>query len=346
MIKTLTSWRALFAIVIVCYHFMMRWTVELGFMGVVFFFMVSGFLTVLHHNAGRDTCYTRGFYSRRLGRIVPLHWLVLAMIIALDLTRVHSLHYGPDLPLHVMLLQSWIPRLDSVYNYSIHSWFLSTMLACVIATPLLLKAMCHSRLWATWTAIAVACTALIIIDYSAGDNIVALTHVHPLARIIDYATGMALAMSIPRLSDKVQHLSFAKATVIELAILAIIVLFITLHATCENVLGKLLFAPLWWIPVAAIITGCTLLNHHEGALGRILTCKPLVWLGTISFEIYILQKPANLIFCYLVAPLCGHYGWLVYDYSFEGTLPVLLLLACAVHRWFTKPVSRLANRMA
>ena len=82
------------------------------------------------------------------------------------------------------------------------------------------------------------------------------------------------------------------------------------------------------------------------------------WLGNISFEIFMLQGIAALVYNYWVAPVLAHIGLQrVYDYvaadllgaSAPGLivwliLPIDILLAWGVNRLFTRPVARLLRR--
>ena len=114
-------------------------------------------------------------------------------------------------------------------------------------------------------------------------------------------------------------------------------------------------AVLWWLPIAAILVVSLLYDKREGFIGRILASRPLQWLGDISFEIFMLQGIAALIYNYWLDPVLSHIGvqnvynevsadllgadapglivWLI--------LPIDILLAWAVNRLFTRPVTRL-----
>lgn len=339
MIKTLTSWRGIFALCIVCFHFEMLEFAQMTYCGVLFFFMVSGFLTALYPHK------LQGFYRRRLWRIFPLHWLTLAGMIVLDLALMHKFKYGWDLALHVTLLQSWSPSTAIHYGYSIHSWFLSSLLACIIATPLLMRWIEKSSLRQIWIVSVLACTVLIVVCYLIEDPWFSYTYICPVTRIIDYTLGMALATTITRLDlrQKMEHISLANASLLELMTLAVGAAFIVLHLGNHPVTTKLENAPLWWIPAMLLITTCTLLNGHEGLIGKILTSKILFWLGSISFEIYILQKLVNNTFIYVVAPIFGHYGIIVYEQSLFFCLPLIIVTSWIVHQLFTKPIAKLMN---
>lgn len=345
MIKVLTSWRGIFALCIVCFHFGIHEFDQMTLAGVTFFFMTSGFLCAMHYDKDINA---KQFYKRRLWRIFPLHLLVLALMIILDLSRIHGFTYGWDLPFHIALLQSWSSSPEVHYNYSIHSWFLSSLLFCVMLTPLLLRWARKLSLTIMWIILSVVAIALITLDLSSKiccDNLLNYTYVCPLTRIIDYSIGIALFFTIERLQwhEKMQHISSINASLIELATLAVLATFIVLHDDGGVILEKLEKAPLWWIPCALLIITTTVLNGNEGIFGKTLSIKPLLWLGTFSFEIYILQKLVNNAFCYLVAPLFGHFGLLIYDYSIAFTLPILIIVAFLVNRWFTKPIARLTH---
>lgn len=330
MIKTLTSWRGIFALCIVCFHFAMHEFDQMTYAGVTFFFMLSGFLSAMHYDKGFNV---KRFYKRRLWRIFPLHWFVLAAMIVLDLAMMHKFSYGWDLPLHVALLQSWVPNPDIYFGYSIHSWFLSALLLCIVLTPLLLRFTVKRSLNVIWIVLLLAACVLIALDLTCSSSLQSYTYVWPLARFIDYSIGIALFLTIDRLKwcEKMQKISTINSSLIEVVALTVLAIFIAIHAEGGVVTEKLENAPLWWIPVALLIVVATVLNGHEGVVGKLLCLKPLLWLGGISFEIYLLQKFVNNAFCYLVAPLFGHYGIMIYDYSFACTLPLLIVTAWIVH---------------
>lgn len=325
MIKTINSWRGIFALCIVCFHFAMHEFDQMTFAGVTFFFMLSGFLVTY-----RSSSLGKQFYSRRLGRIFPLHWLVLIAMIVLNVVFMHKFHYGWDLPLHIALLQSWVPQPAVIYNYSIHAWFLSSLVFCVCLTPLLVKFLNKLSNKARWIVIFSVCAIVILINLIICDDLNDYFYVFPITRLVDYTLGTVLGLTL-RDHNNSRQISIARATGIEVVTLIIFAAFIAMHASGNAWAHKLGNSPLWWVPMTLLITSCTFLNGNEGLIGKLLRLKPLLWLGTISFEIYLLQKFANNLYCYVVAPFFGHYKIFIYDYSFVGTLPLLIILAWATH---------------
>ena len=91
MINTLTSLRFIFAMMVFgahCYvidnHFDIHFFKE-GFVGVSFFFMLSGFIIAYNYQKkfSENKITKRTFWVVRIARIYPLHWLTLLIAVAL-----------------------------------------------------------------------------------------------------------------------------------------------------------------------------------------------------------------------------------------------------------------------
>ena len=113
-------------------------------------------------------------------------------------------------------------------------------------------------------------------------------------------------------------------------------------------------AILWWVPVALIVLVCWLYDKREGFIGKILASKPLQWLGDISFEMFMLQCIAPIIYAYLVDPVLYHFGITEFanmvsndlfgvnaNLLYIFILPIDIVLAWIVNRLFTRPLRRL-----
>ena len=89
MINTLTSLRFIFAMMVFgahCYvidnHFDIHFFKE-GFVGVSFFFMLSGFIIAYNYQKkfSENKITKRTFWVARIARIYPLHWLTLLIAV-------------------------------------------------------------------------------------------------------------------------------------------------------------------------------------------------------------------------------------------------------------------------
>ncbi len=83
---------------------------------------------------------------------------------------------------------------------------------------------------------------------------------------------------------------------------------------------------------------------QEGTIGKFLLCRPLQWLGGISFEMFVLQFVAFHLFNYVISPVAGHFGWDIYHHLAWFVLPLLMALSWLVNRCFTRPVGAYFKR--
>ena len=358
MIKTINGWRALFALMIVLFHVGANAFEEMTWAGVTFFLMASGFLLAIKHPFEQlDGPSYRRFAWNHATKLFPLHWLTLVLWIVgmalLGLLTVKPL----TLALNATLLHSWSLTHAIYFSFNKFSWFLSTLLFCYLCYPLLAKWFTPLRL--RLKVVIIAILAIIVFAILAGTDDYGRTalYVFPPVRIIDFIIGMALAHVCQR-----HHLgrllgSSDSGTDGELITLALLSLGVMTFQSYPQVLPWS-DAILWWIPVAAILVVSFLYQGREGFIGRFLSSKPLQWLGNISFEIFMLQGIAALIYNYWVAPVLAHIGLSgVYDSVCQDLLganaprlivwlilPIDILLAWAVNRLFTRPVTRLLHR--
>lgn len=361
MIKTINGWRALFALMIVLFHVGVASFEEMTWAGVSFFFMASGFLLAMKYPV---ECLNqegyRSFAWRHAAKLFPLHWLTLALWLAamalLGLLVVKPL----ALALNATLLHTWSLSHSIYFSYNQFSWFLGTLLFCYLCYPLLAKWLSSLRLRVK----VIIAAALIIIDFilmaimGGNDYYRTALYVFPPVRIIDFIIGMVLAAAMPRIQALPVLGKSKNGTDAELVSLALLSATVMTYQAYYDYLLRWSDAFIWWLPIAVILLVCYLYDKREGFVGKILASKPLQWLGDISFEIFMLQGLAALVFNYLCAPLLAHMGLghpspyaSPGDFDIMGInpyslipyfiLPIDILLAWAVNRLFTRPIARL-----
>jgi len=335
-IKAINGWRAAFAVVIVLFHHGVPALEQLTWAGVTFFFMASGYLLERRHGGAAVTAvgYAR-FALRRASRFYPLHWLTLAMWLALTAWAGQLVIRPGALLLNGLLLQSWSHVHAVYFSYNSYSWFLSTLLFCYLCFPLLSRAMARWR----FRSCLLLVMALAVVDVLvlAGTDVYGRTaaYVFPPMRLMDFVVGMVLCHLLPRASG-----CQPRAALCELGVLAALAA-VMFALWCCPCLVPWSDALVWWLPIAVLIAVAVLCDRHEGPLGRLLVSKPLQWLGNISFEMFMLQGVAALTFNYLIAPLLGHCGIDVYGMLPWFIVPVDVVLAWAVNRLFTRRIAHL-----
>ena len=134
MINTLTSLRFIFALMVFgahCYtidkffdtHFFKE-----GFVGVSFFFVLSGFIIAYNYQKkiSENKITKRAFWVARIARIYPLHWLTLFIAVALGNYIIASgaIDWLKHFLASLTLTNAYIPKADYFFSFNSPSWSL------------------------------------------------------------------------------------------------------------------------------------------------------------------------------------------------------------------------------
>ena len=360
MIKTINGWRAVFALMIVLFHVGVSGLEEMTWAGVSFFLMASGFLLAIKHPmAQADGAECRRFVWRHALKLYPLHWLTLALWLV-AMAVIGQLVIRPAvLALNITLLHPWSLLHSVYYSYNKFSWFLGTLLFCYACYPLFARWFMplglRRQVWIVLGLMVAVIVLLALTGYN--DYYRTALYVFPPVRLVDFVIGMMLAGACTRIKKLPVLGKSENGTDAELVTLA---LLSVMAFTCRTYpfLQPWGDTVMWWLPVALILVVSLTYDKREGFVGKVLASKPLRWLGDISFEIFMLQGVAALVFNYLVAPLLAHIGFgnpspfdtatstdlfSIDPYTLIAwfILPIDILLAWLVNRLFTRPLRRL-----
>ena len=344
MIRTINSWRGLIAVAVVLFHCGVGWIYNVAVAGVTFFFISSTFLLALRHPFNRLSAreYVR-FVAEHALRIYPLHWLGLALLVAIALIyHPYTLDWGAT-ALSALLLHSWSPVHDVHYGLNPVAWYLCALLFCYLVYPFMARWLGQWKLrYKAVLAIAMAAVLgyiLVPLDIPGREAV----FVNPLSHLLDITMGLVLIHLFHLIRERCPRIGFGKATFIEAgAFLSLaIVIAVNMGTTCIRTWEDDI---IWLLPQGAILLALALLGGQEGAIGKVLLWRPLQWLGSISFEVYVLQFVAFRLFNYVVSPIAGHFGWNIYGDLEWFALPLLLLLSWAVNRLFTRPLGAYVKR--
>lgn len=171
---------------------------ELGYLGVTFFFALSGF--VLTWSASGRRLPAAVFYRRRFARVYPLH-LVTAVLAGLA-GILYGVADGPATWAAVLLLvQSWVPDRDVFFGLNSVSWSLSSEAFFYAVTPVLLVAWSRSSLRRIWTVVALLAGTVLAASVAAVsvDPVLDLAvWVSPWYSVVGFVGGMAVALTLQR----------------------------------------------------------------------------------------------------------------------------------------------------
>ncbi len=305
--------------------------------GVCFFFVLSGFILTYAYPS-LDPRGARRFLVARLARIVPLHVAAfLLYVIVLPAWYRDSVSrdtHGAGL-LTLFLLQAWVPvyRVQTAFNGV--SWSLSVELFFYLCFPLLLWR--WRRTWRVKLAASclLACGAILVANRGLahlprGAEARDVVYFFPLARLWEFVIGVATAHLWRYLRPRIRP-GRRVGTALEVAILAVtfgVMLESGAWARRAGHVGIVGPGGEAWLassgfvclPFAALIC---VMAFEWGSVARLLSRRPLVLLGEISFSLYLLHLLVCHYYVIHPGPFVALPPWLLYS----GYWTIVLLVA-------------------
>jgi peptidoglycan/LPS O-acetylase OafA/YrhL len=302
------------------------WLLRPGYAAVDIFFVLSGFvITAVHRDLSRAGL--GDFYLRRIFRLYPLHLFVLALILGLWLwSEARFGAHDPtetlrDLPIVVLLLQ---PYLIHGLTWNTVSWSIGIELLCYAFFPIVI-------LWARRLEF-VGC-ALVLLMMGAIEHHVQSDIIWGSGAVARGLAGFGLGMVVQQMTVLVPKPRARAASLVEIAaILGILLAALAGHPRIIPLFGALL---IWGLAA------------ERGLIARGLATGWCVWLGRISFSVYLIHPTLIDLGFVLLPP--GRLGLGHAADEVVWTLAVLaLLLGVATMTWagVEEPARRFGTRLA
>lgn len=314
-IHALTGMRFFAALVVVVVHSTQQATAT-GLWGpfatnaVTFFFVLSGFiLTYVYHERIWQVGIVK-FYVARFARVWPLHVACFALMVWA--TRYFS---GAELLLkkdswwigsHLSLVQSWIPIKGWAMRYNGPAWSISTELGFYVLFPLLLLIAKRGYGRLVLGCLAITVTSVVAMQFAANSGImnwplaVEIGYINPVIRAFDFAAGMWVASIFLRKTASVTEAaprSMFKDTVCEVAafsILALLFYQVNFGFIQSWLSGHHALVCRSWVirgggTMPGFIAVVWVFSWSNGWVSRLFSKPSIVYLGEISFAIYLVQ---------------------------------------------------------
>lgn len=287
--------RAIAVLAVIAFHLGVPW-VRGGYVGVDIFFVISGFLItgIIAEEIEAGKFSLSDFYIRRIRRIVPALAVVLAscaMASAALQFPTETIDFGKSL-IAAVVFSSNVFFLSKAQYFGgasetmplLHTWSLAVEEQFYLVFPLILMWLAHRGrdAW-SWIVPMISAVALVSFIISA-----VMVYVHQewafyliFSRGWELAAGALIALgAFPRLRNRML------AEVIGLAGLLLIVLAVIFYHKALHFPGVLALAPVGG--AAALIYSGTVTGT---VVGRLLACRPLVFIGLISYSLYLWHWP-------------------------------------------------------
>jgi peptidoglycan/LPS O-acetylase OafA/YrhL len=350
-IRSLTGLRGVAAVYVVLYHFItpLPFTNFLntfeshGYLAVDLFFVLSGFVMAMNYGHmfqdGWSFASYRRFLGRRVARIYPLY-LVVTIVGFIELFHHHRAYAQAFeiLAANVLMIQTW----GLVRSFDTACWSISSEWAAYVIFPLLLMPTLYAKVSIRCLS-AAACVvilgALCILPtqfHGPGRSDALLDLVQPTLAIpvvrclAEFALGLlAFRTSLTPVGQWVKLSKWIAPS----ALLVIIALL---------TIPKTDFAVVMLFPILIVSLASDL-----NVAGRVLASKPLEFVGTISYSIYLDHvfihgaKIQLWITAAVTKAHLGHPEYYVTAFFFAITFPISYI----AYRLIEKPGRRWLRRL-
>ena len=338
-LDSLTGLRFFAALCVVLLHVGQRFdpvagmtkAVGLGYAGVSFFFVLSGFILAWTHRPA-DT--PGNFYWRRFARVWPLHALTTAFAIGVAVA-VNLPVQWPALPFVMTLTQAWFPAADIKYSLNGPSWSLSCEMFFYLLFPFMIQRLLGIRKILS----AITTVAIVMVLFAAtcavlfpSEQLGYYLYTMPLYRAGEFLIGICLAIAFQR--------GWRPRWTMKQALILTAVMYLVLIAASNVVLHDVARLPyfvagLWMLPcfLGIIAAGA------DGDLGGVGGPLRSVWLGRLgawSFALYLVHE----LVLKLVEPLADRVDTLGGVALTIAAVLASIALSGIFYVFFERPVER------
>ncbi len=355
-LDALTSWRFFAAAMIVIHHgdpvfgsLGLSQALPLD-QGVSFFFVLSGFILAYNYPALINEADKLTFLKARIARLWPTH---IAAIILVVLLTAH-LNVGRDslssalfaAVANLFLFQSLVPVRKVFFAFNSVAWSISTEMFFYFAFPWLVAKSYWS--WRFKLLLLGSIVVLYLWFASAWDipfdsmalksaSVEGLIYINPIVRVFEFFAGILAYWSFVNLRARI-HYSTSVFSVLEITVmvLTVLVMYYSLHLPVE--LPKVLAfyvhksGSFWMFALLIIVFA-----FAKGYLTRLLSYKPMILLGEISFSLYLVHKTVLEWYQINAVYFERFPAWTV----LIGYWLLALLIAYLLHKIIEKPCRKL-----
>jgi len=317
--------RAVAVLAVMIYHVNGAWLPS-GFVGVDVFFVISGFVMTSLIVEKKNNFDWKGFYWGRVKRIAPAYFLMLAivsLISAVLFVPADFEFFRDSLKAALSFTSnSYFEGFGSYFAPSahelplLHTWSLAIEMQFYVFLPVLLVFVQPKYL--KYVVVLVGLLLLAWSEYNVFNNSAQAVYFSLLARVPEFMIGALLAV----LGAK-GAFPFRYAPVVGWSgALLLLVSFIFIDAQQ--------FPGLWVLP-PCVGTALLIASRH-GPISTVLSAKPIVWMGGVSYSLYLWHWPVLALIRYFTGQYELQLIWLLVF------VVVSFLIAWLSYRWVELPI--------
>ena len=341
-IEQLTFTRFIAAISIVIYHYgknifpfdqeFVSFIFKQANIGVSYFFVLSGFVMIIAYSHIKKIV-PKVYLKRRFARIYPVYFLAILLFLVYAILSQGHINFIEVL-LNITMTQAWIPGKALSLNFP--GWSLSVEAFFYILFPFL-----YNKVYSKYPLKKISIPILIV--FITSQISVFILHnsafysgyPSPSHDFIFYFPIMHLSSFLMGNLAGLYFINYNKPKknndYFILIVLALIILALRFDIGLDYHNGGLsvLFVPL-----------ILLIAHNKGIITKICNWKPFIFLGEISYGIYILQVPIYRGATKLFKSLNLEHPFL----KFYISLVLLIIVSALSYKYIEKPLRQKINK--
>lgn len=317
------------------------WPIEQGYLGVTFFFVLSGFVLTWSRSASVSVST---FYTRRFARIWPSH--IVALLLAIPVF--YSFNPNPDhswvksfdagvLALSVPLAQGWSRDPDILFSGNPAAWTLSCELLFYALHPLIMGAVVRFQVRGSLLLGAGSVVVAFMYRLACTQDPAAwwaASMPWPIARLPEFVLGIAIAWAVRRgWRPRMQTWPSVGIFLLGIGLISVLPKKFGEHAAVA-------FGSQFTNEIMTVLCGVVILGVTVSSLnGRRtwLESRPMVTLGVWSYAFYLVH--ATVI--YALVGIVGYAQGLKAGAAWGAVaLAAAIAGAYALHRWVEHPAER------
>lgn len=293
MIRNLQSLRGIAAILIFYHHYFgptYRFTASFGDLGVVFFMMLSGFVTALSVNKKIERNLplpsVKKFMMGRLLKIYPqylIFWLAAIVFLPYSGTLLGKC-------LGILMLQSWVPVPSIYFSGNAVAWFISDLFFCyLLFIPLMRLIFLGNRITRRLFLLIYFTVYFLTVAFIPGEYVHAIVYINPVMQLSNFILGMLLCKAYIHIRSNEKDYSLLRYGIIPYLLSISIIVVIIQCYIYKDVPERLSYGCYWWLIVGVIILTSSLTDKCQTVFSRIIHNRFLLWIGSVSFTFYLIH---------------------------------------------------------
>lgn len=312
--------------------------------GVSFFYVLSGFILQHAYRERLGGMTDFKFMALRFWRLWPCHIAVILLIIlsgGWDVVKYFAATYTPaQIVSATFLFQAWSPDTKGLGALNGPAWSLSAEMFFYAMFPFLSR----QAIVSPWRPVVIGTLMTFawlcgLWLYKPDADVAVLTICNPLARIFEFTIGVSAYEAVTRYRMAIANNLSEVACVV---LVAACVVLTSIAVSFAEAQGSIVLSN--WMKASfsagAFVALIVVFFHERGRISRLVACAPVVYLGEISFALYLVHQPVIFYFSYH-APWFSSLPVAVQVIMF---VIVTLALSAGLHHLVEKPCMSLAKK--